>query len=157
MLAASAANVGALPSVYVIVTIDDVHKRRRCAPRRAAIGRTLCGATRALRHGPPRALPPTRASPASVPPRRHPVHSARTRTAAESSAPRWDQAFDFDGVSADALVVVDVFDADPLGFEDFLGKVVVPVRELVADGRVQAVRAFRLVEGALELGFTVWP
>ena len=70
---------------------------------------------------------------------------------------RRHEAFDFESVSADALVVVDVFDADPLGFDDFLGKVVVPVRELPADGRVRAAAAHRLVEGALELAFTVWP
>jgi hypothetical protein len=86
----------------------------------------------------------------------HKRHRARSRTAHHTCEPAWDEAFTFEGVSDDAIVVVDVLDHDPLGFDDVLGKVSFPVAQLRRDGRSSA-RADKLIEGTLELAVSVWP
>lgn len=86
----------------------------------------------------------------------HRRQRARTRVIPGSCAPCWEEAFTFEGASAEAAIVLDVFDADPFGDDDFLGKATLQLGGLPRDGSA-VERTVRLIEGALEVGITIWP
>ena len=67
--------------------------------------------------------------------------------------PQWDQEFEFDEVRDDAKIVVDVWNADDSGKEDFLGKVTLRLADLLLK---PAPAWFELVPGriCLQLGWT---
>ena len=77
----------------------------------------------------------------------------RTSAAASGPAASWDEAFEFEGTSSDAQVVVDVWDrSDQGGPSDLLGKVVLGVSEC----RLGVPHTFlkHLLEGKLALRVT---